>query len=220
MASEHQPEDSVTDAVCALTYFGDGIFFVNLPGDGHTLLLLVHLQVQWWLISRVVLIRAQYFRVDSKSAHASYTSAYKSLQWRHNGRDSVSNHQPHDCLLNGLFRRISKKTSKLRVTDLCAGNSPVTGEFPAQMASKAEMFPFDDVIMSITIQHEGVELALVEVRKRTWLVSILILYRCINYRKMSNIRRAKSKNLNAIRLVLELSFPNPMKPGVKSKMKM
>ena len=27
-----------------------------------------------------------------------------SLQWRHNGRDSVSNHQPHDCLLNRLFR--------------------------------------------------------------------------------------------------------------------
>ena len=32
----------------------------------------------------------------------------------------------------------SKKTSKLRVTGLCAGNSPVTGEFPAQMASNAE----------------------------------------------------------------------------------
>ena len=31
-----------------------------------------------------------------------------------------------------------KKTSKLRVTGLCAGNSPVTGEFPAQMASRAE----------------------------------------------------------------------------------
>ena len=61
-----------------------------------------------------------------------------SLQWRHNGRDSVSNHQPHDCLLNRLFRRKSKKTSKPRVTDLCAGNSPVTGEFPAQMASNAE----------------------------------------------------------------------------------
>ena len=29
----------------------------------------------------------------------------------------------------------SKKTSKLRVTGLCAGNSPGTGEFPAQMAS-------------------------------------------------------------------------------------
>ena len=60
------------------------------------------------------------------------------LQWRHNGRDRVSNHQPRNCLLNGLFRRRSKKTSKLRVTGLCAGNSPGTGEFPAQVASDAE----------------------------------------------------------------------------------
>ena len=37
-------------------------------------------------------------------------------------------------------RRRSKKTSKLRVTGLCAGNSPVTGEFPAQRASNAENF--------------------------------------------------------------------------------
>ena len=62
----------------------------------------------------------------------------KTLPWRHNGRDSVSNHQPHDCLLNRLFRRRPKKTSKLRFTGLCAGKSPVTGEFPAQMASNAE----------------------------------------------------------------------------------
>ena len=61
-----------------------------------------------------------------------------SLLWRHNGRDGVSNHQPHDCLLNRLFRLRSKKTSKLRVTGLCAGNSPVTDEFPAQKASSAE----------------------------------------------------------------------------------
>ena len=60
------------------------------------------------------------------------------LQWRHNGRDSVSNHQPHECLLNRLFKRRSKKTSQLRVTGLCVGNSPGTGEFPAQMASNAE----------------------------------------------------------------------------------
>ena len=40
--------------------------------------------------------------------------------------------------LNRLFRRGSIKTSKLRVTGLCAGNSPRTGEFPAQMASNAE----------------------------------------------------------------------------------
>ena len=60
------------------------------------------------------------------------------LQWRHNGRDDVSIHQPHHCLLNRLFRRRSKKTSEIRVTGLCAGNSPVTSEFPAQMASNAE----------------------------------------------------------------------------------
>ena len=55
-----------------------------------------------------------------------------SLEWRHNGRDCVSKHQPHDCLLNRLFR-----PSKLRVTGICVGNSPVTGEFPAR-ASNAE----------------------------------------------------------------------------------
>ena len=60
------------------------------------------------------------------------------LQWCHNWRDSVSNHQPHDCFLSRLFRRRSKKTSKLRVTGRCSGNSPATGEFPAQMASNAE----------------------------------------------------------------------------------
>ena len=60
------------------------------------------------------------------------------LQWLHNGRDGISNHQPHDCLLYRLFRHISKKISKLRVTGLCVGNSSVTGEFPAQMASNVE----------------------------------------------------------------------------------
>ena len=60
------------------------------------------------------------------------------LQWRHNERHGVSDHQPHDRLLNRLFRHRSKKTLKLRVTDLCAGNSPVTGEFLAQRARNAE----------------------------------------------------------------------------------
>ena len=60
------------------------------------------------------------------------------LQWHHNGHDGISNHQPHNCLLNRLFRCRSKEISKLRVTGLCAGNSPVTGEFLAQMTSNAE----------------------------------------------------------------------------------
>ena len=40
------------------------------------------------------------------------------------------------------------------------------------------------------------------------------------YRKVSNIRRTKSQNLNASRLILSLSLPNPLKPGVKLRMKM
>ena len=61
-----------------------------------------------------------------------------SLQWRHNEHDGVSNHQHHDSLHNRLFVRRSRKTSKLRATGLCGGNSPVTGKFPAQRASYAE----------------------------------------------------------------------------------
>ena len=70
-----------------------------------------------------------------------------SLQWRHNERDGVSNNQPHDCLLNCLFRRRSKKTSKLCVTGLCEGihwwpvNSPHKGPVTRKI------FPFDDVII-------------------------------------------------------------------------
>ena len=73
----------------------------------------------------------EWVKIPKKVVHAP-------LLWRHNGRDGISNHQPHDCLLVRLFRRRSKKTSKLHVTGLCAGNSPATGEFPAQMASNAE----------------------------------------------------------------------------------
>ena len=71
-----------------------------------------------------------------------------SLQWRRNGHNGISNHQPHYCLLNRLFMRRSKKTSKLRVTGFCVGNSPVNGEFPAQMASNAEN-------VSTWLRHHG-----------------------------------------------------------------
>ena len=47
-----------------------------------------------------------------------------------------------------LFRVRSQKTSKLRVTCLCEGNSPVTGEFPAKRASNAEN-------VSIRWHHHG-----------------------------------------------------------------
>ena len=63
---------------------------------------------------------------------------FSHYSWRHNDHDSVSNHQPHGCLLNRLFRRRSHKTSKLRVTGPLCGEFTGTGEFPAQRASYAE----------------------------------------------------------------------------------
>ena len=77
-----------------------------------------------------------------------HSSFFKALQWRHNGRDNVSNNQPRECLLSRLIWRRSKKTSKLRVTCLFAGNSPETGEFPAQRASDADN-------VSIWWRHHG-----------------------------------------------------------------
>ena len=49
-------------------------------------------------------------------------------------------------LLNRLFRRRSKKTSKLRVTGLCVGNSPGPVNSPHKGPVTRKMFPFDDVI--------------------------------------------------------------------------
>ena len=74
-----------------------------------------------------------------------------SLRWRQNGRDSVSNHQPGHCLLSLLFGLRSKKTSKLRVTGLCTGNSPGPVNSPHKGPVTRKMFPFDDVIMRYII---------------------------------------------------------------------
>ena len=42
----------------------------------------------------------------------------------------------------------------------------------------------------------------------------------IEYRQVSNIRRTKSQHLEDSRIVFRLSLPNPLKPDVKSRMKM
>ena len=82
------------------------------------------------------------------------SSSPLSLHWRHNDHDSVSNHQPHECLLNRLFRRRSKKTSKLRVTGLCVGNSPgpVNSPHKAQLREKC----FHLMTSSCSAKPEGI----------------------------------------------------------------
>ena len=92
------------------------------------------------------------FSVNHHICFLVWTNLCATLQWRHNGLDSLSNHQPHDCLLNHLFRRRSKKTSKLRVTGLWG---PVNSAHKWPVTRK--MFPFDDVIMRSRYQGRGQE---------------------------------------------------------------
>ena len=70
------------------------------------------------------------------------------LHWQHNELHGISNHQPHDCLLNRLFRRRSKKTSKLRVNGFCEGNSSVIW-YAIRLKGPVtrSMFPSDDVMI-------------------------------------------------------------------------
>ena len=64
--------------------------------------------------------------------------SFVTLLWRHNGHDSISNHRRLDCLLDHLFQRRSKETSKLCDTGLCEWNPLVTSGFPSQRASNME----------------------------------------------------------------------------------
>ena len=70
-----------------------------------------------------------------------------SLQWRHNERDVVSNHKPHDCLLSRLFRRRSKKTSNSASLAFVRGLRRWPVNSPHKAPATRKMFPFDDVIM-------------------------------------------------------------------------
>ena len=79
----------------------------------------------------------------------------KPLRGRHNEGDGASNHLRLDCLLNRLFRRRSKKTSKLRVTGLCEGIHRWPVDSPHKGPVTQKMFPFDDVIMIYVISSDS-----------------------------------------------------------------
>ena len=68
------------------------------------------------------------FPSSSETPGGASPTEERTLEWCHNERVGVSNHR--------LFRRRSKKTSRLHVTGLCERNSPMIGEFPAQRSSK------------------------------------------------------------------------------------
>ena len=74
--------------------------------------------------------------------------------------------------------------------------------------------------LHVNTSHQFTESFDMTTTKQTKNISIFYGIYWQTYRKISNIRRTKSQTLNVSRLVLQLSLPNPMKPGVKSKMKM
>ena len=107
-----------------------------------------------------------------------------------------------------------------------------------------KMFPFDDVIMiaaRVTYPINNMSLLLETLRTRfiSFITSLppgsskgkcdhisrpwLYLYSnttSYRYRQTFNIRRNKCQNLNVSLLLLWVSLPNALKPGVKSRMKM
>ena len=96
---------------------------------------------------------SQFYITSDHDYWSLFCNIILSLHWRHNGHDGVSNHQPYGCLLNRLFRRRSKKTSKLRVTGLCAGNSPGPANSSHKGPVTRKIFPFDDVIMVLYLSQ-------------------------------------------------------------------
>ena len=90
-----------------------------------------------WLLWRLKSPTSRLFvqRLTPKPSH--YLVTCKFTQWCHNERGSLSNHQPvYSNIYSGADQRKHQS-----ITGLGAGNSPVTGEFPAQRASKAENVP-------------------------------------------------------------------------------
>ena len=77
----------------------------------------------------------------------------KALQWHYNGHDSVSNHQPHDCLLNHLFNSRSKKNQSSASLAFVRGIHRWLVNSPHRYPETRKMFPFDDIIIVILCDH-------------------------------------------------------------------
>ena len=73
---------------------------------------------------------------------------FETSQWHHNGRDGVSNHQPHDCLLYRLFRCRSKEASSSASLAFVRGIHRWPANSPHKWPVTRKMFPFDDVIIN------------------------------------------------------------------------
>ena len=88
-------------------------------------------------------------RLSNDISASLYIVSLTSL-WRHNEHDSISNHQPHHCLLNRYFGH--KSLAFVRGIHRRPVNSPHKGPVTRKM------FPFDDVIMNCCVWHTSASL--------------------------------------------------------------
>ena len=93
-----------------------------------------------------------YFLAQYLGAFLGAASVYgvyygRSLLWRHNGRDSFSNHQPHACLLDRSWMQtqIKENIKAPRHWPFVRGIHWWPVNSPHKVTRK--LFPFDDVIM-------------------------------------------------------------------------
>ena len=146
---EHVEKFDINLTVMELVFFIHDLWFsVSQLGVAMRLML-----IQWSTKqSNFIITRSPFSKILTKPSSIGRVWTVPSsstLQWRHNDHGGVPNHQPHRCLFNRIFRRRSKKISKLRVTGLYAGNSPGPVNSPHNGPVTRKIFPFDDVIMKI-----------------------------------------------------------------------
>ena len=107
----------------------------------------------------------------------------KPLCWCHNERDSVSNHQPHDCLLKRLFRRRSKEHQSSASLVFVRGIHRWPVNSPHKGPVTRKMLPFDDVIMQrnrfrsgTRFPSDGLKVEMVSILMLHYLAQIDISY--------------------------------------------
>ena len=107
---------------------------------------LCHLSVKkWW--------KMQIFFSVSKIGFSTRRVTYIiTLQCCHNERDGISNHQPHDCLLNRSGADQRKYQSSLSLAFVRGIHRwPVNSPHKGPVMQK--MFPFDDLFMNVVNIH-------------------------------------------------------------------
>ena len=121
----------------------------NLRGTGWRKYLIMYICIYLYLYRNTYLYISMHIYLYIGIYKKTQLYIDSTLQWRHNGCDSVSNHQP---LLNRLFRRRSKKHQSSASLAFVPGfhRGPVNS--PHKWPVTRKMFPFHDVIMNTTNQ--------------------------------------------------------------------